>query len=252
VLQRFDPITLPEMGSVALLRRTDTKYLMTEGQLWRALARLTGDYRILEIGGRRKHSYQTLYFDTPDLALFRQHHSGWRDRYKVRERAYTDSDLIFLEVKHKLDPHTTHKSRLRTDGLSSQIAPGVEPFLRDHYPYSVEGLQPTLLNTFQRITLVSKHNIERVTLDLAVRFWWDGARASLDGLAIAELKQDGFSADSAFVRQMRALGVRPGPFSKYCTGISLLQPDVKHNRFKPRLRQIQKLMQGGSDVHWTH
>jgi hypothetical protein len=251
-VRHFDPITLAEMGHVALLRRTDTKYLMSAGELALALSRLAADYRILEIAGRRLHRYQTLYFDTPDLMLYRQHHSGRRNRYKVRERAYQDSGLVYLEVKHKRDPRTTHKSRVRTAKISAQIGPGVKPFLREHYPYAVEGLRPALLNAFQRITLVSKESIERLTLDIAIGFWWEDAHETLDGLAIAELKQDGFSADSPFVRQMRALGVRPGPVSKYCTGVSLLYPGVKTNRFKPRLRRIEKLMQGGNDVQRAH
>ncbi len=206
-LPDFEPISLAEMSDVALMRRTDTKYLMTEAQLGRALIRLTQDYRILEIAGRRHHRYQTLYFDTPDLSLFRQHHSGWRDRYKVRERAYADSGLVFLEVKHKVDAHTTHKRRVRTSELSAKLSDGLEPFLRTHYPYPVGGLQPTLLNTFQRITLVSKYSVERLTLDLGVHFWWDGTWVSLDGVAVGELKQDGFSSDSPFFRQMRSLGI---------------------------------------------
>lgn len=240
-LQPFAAIRLSEMSDVALLRRTDTKYLLTEAQLLRALASLSDVYRVLEVDGRRLHRYRTLYFDTPDLALYRQHHDDWRHRYKVRERAYTDSGLAFLEIKHKIDATTTVKRRVQTRKLSTQIARDAEPFLRAHYPYQVDELVPTLLNAFQRITLVSTQDVERLTLDVDLWFTWNGARISLPGLAVAELKQDGYSMGSAFVQQMRALCVRPTGFSKYCTGISMLYPQVKHNRFKPQLRQVAKL-----------
>lgn len=242
LLQRFDAIHLSEMDHVALFRRTDTKYLMSEEQLSRALAHLTGHYRILEVNGRRLQRYQTLYFDTPDLALYRQHHNGWRNRYKVRERAYVDSALAFWEVKHKVDANTTVKSRMRTGEWCPQIARNTEPFLHAHYPYQVESLEPKLFNTFERITLVSTHRVERMTIDVGLRFSWNGADVSLAGIAIAEVKQDGFSMGSAFVQQMRALGVRPTGFSKYCIGVSVLYPEVKHNRFKPQLSQIDKLL----------
>ncbi len=241
-LQSFDAIHLSEMGHVALLRRTDTKYLMSEKQFFQALARLTDHYRILEIDGRRLHHYQTLYFDTQDLALYQQHHNGWRNRYKVRERAYADSDLAFLEVKKKTNTNTTIKSRMRTQEVSSQITRDAESFLCTHYPYQVEDLEPKLYNAFQRITLVSKHSVERLTVDMGLRFLWDGAHVSLDGIVIAEVKQDGFSVNSEFVRQMRALCVRATSFSKYCIGVSMLYPEVKHNRFKPQLRQIAKIL----------
>jgi hypothetical protein len=251
LLQSFDTIRLSEMGHVALLRRTDTKYLLSEEQFLRALARLTDHYQILEIDGRRLHRYRTLYFDTQNLALYRQHHDGWRNRYKVRERAYIDSGLAFLEIKHKIDAHTTVKSRLRTRELSSQIARDAEPFLRTHYPYRVEDLQAKLFNTFQRITLVSTHSVERLTVDVDLHFLWNGLDVPLPGIAIAEVKQDGFSMDSEFVRQMRALGVRATSLSKYCIGVSMLYPEVKHNRFKPQFRQIAALSHGGRVICQT-
>jgi hypothetical protein len=242
LLRRFDATRLSEMGHVALFRRTDTKYLLGEEQLFPALAGLTDHYHILEIDGRRLHRYQTLYFDTQNLALYRQHHDGWRNRYKVRERAYADSDLAFLEIKHKINANTTIKNRVRTRELSAQIAQGDESFLRTHCPYQVEELEAKLFNAFQRITLVSMHSVERLTVDVDLHFSWNGVRVSLAGIAVAEVKQDGFSPDSEFVKHMRALGVRATDFSKYCIGVSVLYPEVKHNNFKPQLCQIAKLL----------
>lgn len=252
LLQSFDAIRLPEMDHVALLCRTDTKYLLSEEQLFRALARLTDCYQILEIDGRRQHRYRTMYFDTQNLALYRQHHDGKRDRYKVRKRVYADSDLAFLEIKHKIDANTTAKSRIPTRGLSPQLAQDADSFLRTHYPYPMEDLRATLVNTFQRITLVSTCSVERLTADLGLCYLWNGMGVSLHGIAIAELKQDRFSVDSGFARQMRTLGVRATSLSKYCIGVSLLYPEVKHNRFKPQLRQIAKLSHEGGPACQTN
>ncbi len=242
-LQNFDAITLPEMGHVKLLRRYDTKYLLREDQLLQALARLTDRYRILEVEGRRLQHYQTLYFDTWDWALYRQHHDGWRDRYKVRKRAYVDSDLSFLEIKHKVDAKTTVKSRMPSQEWSAQIAPAARAFLHEHYPYQAEELSPKLGNAFQRITLVSTERIERVTIDLDLCLVCNSAQVQLDGIAVAEVKQDRFSASSEFAQQMRLEGVRATRFSKYCIGVSMLYPEVKHNCFKPQLRRIDQLGQ---------
>ena len=243
LLQGFDTIHLPEMTDVALLQRVDTKYLLSEGQLCQALVRLSYDYQVLELGGRRQHRYRTLYFDTPDMALYRQHHSGKRNRYKVRERAYADTHQAFLEVKHKVNTNTTVKNRRETQDLSLRIPPDALPFLRMHYPYPVKALEPKLLNTFQRITLVSTDRAERLTIDLGLLSFWNGAAVSLNGIAIAEVKQDRFSPTSEFIRQMRVLGVRATGFSKYCIGVALLHPEIKHNRFTPQLRRIARLLQ---------
>ncbi|MBN1178665.1 MAG: polyphosphate polymerase domain-containing protein [Anaerolineae bacterium] len=243
-LQDFAPISLDAMKDVALLRRVDTKYVMSQAQLYQALAHLAQDYRVLEIKGRRQHRYQTLYFDTPDLALYRQHHDGWRSRYKVRARAYVDSHLAFLEVKRKTNQNVTVKSRLQTPMLATGLAPYVDTFLCTHYPYAGEQLEQVLWNAFRRITLVSKHRVERLTLDVDVSFWWGRERVELPGVAIAEVKQEHFSLDSAFIAQMRALGVRPMHFSKYCIGVAMLHRQAKHNRFKPQLLHVDQVTKG--------
>lgn len=75
-LARFAPITLAEMDGVSLLNRVDTKYLLSEATLAAILPSLASEYRVLEIDGRRAHRYRTLYFDTPDLDLYRRHRAG--------------------------------------------------------------------------------------------------------------------------------------------------------------------------------
>ena len=47
---------------------------------------------------------------------------------------------------------------------------------------------------------------------------------------------------------MRALGIRSTGFSKYCIGIALLYPQVKHNNFKPILRLLDKLTGGNGNA----
>jgi hypothetical protein len=251
LLRRFAPITLSEMSAVALQDRTDTKFVMREGQLYNALATLTPQYRVLDIRGVRLNRYRTLYFDTTDFALFRQHHTGRRERFKVRTRSYVDSQLSFLEVKHKVRQNRTVKNRIATPGLLTWVTPEADAFLNDYLPFDPEALEPKLWNEYTRITLVSKRDCERLTLDLRLRFtgyedsFAAGRSLDLPGLAIAEVKQDGLNRHSTFVSRMRELGVRPTGFSKYCAGVSMLFDEVKHNNFKPKMRLVEKLIAGG-------
>lgn len=240
-LQRFTPVNLAQMEDMALLRRIDTKYVLSETQLCRALNRLTADYRVLEVAGQRQQRYQTLYFDTPDFALYRQHHDGWRSRYKVRSRVYADSGLAFLEVKHKTNQNITVKHRVQTPELITRIDEWAEEFLYTCFPYPATALVVKLHNTFRRITLVSTSGIERVTIDLGLSSHANEAHLPLPGIAIAEVKQTAFSLRSAFVGQMRVLGVRPMSFSKYCIGVAQLYDQLKANRFKPQHLYLDKL-----------
>ena len=251
LLDRLDAIDLAHMDEVALLNRTDTKYVLTTDQLYQALAALGSEYRVLDVDGIRLNHYRTLYFDTVDFGLYMRHHAGGRNRYKVRSREYVDTHLSFLEVKHKVDERTI-KNRLQTPAFVTRFTPKTSNFVSAYTPLDPQSLEPKLINGFSRITLVSKYHRERLTLDLNLHFFNDTQNAVLPNIAIAEVKQDGINRHSDFVRYMRAMNIRPSGFSKYCVGVSMLYPHIKHNNFKPHLRLINKLMRGNNNVHRTH
>ena len=242
LVARFAPISLAEMSHVALLKRADTKFVMSTQQLYQTLPELTAHYRILDVDGVRLQHYQTLYYDTADFALYRRHHSGGLNRYKVRYRQYIDSGLCFLEVKLKNNKRQTVKRRMPTPGIATEFGTRTDDFLHHHVPFDPHAIEPKLWNRFRRMTLVSKHRVERLTIDLELSFGCLDQRVTWPGVVVAEVKQPKCSVKSDFVQMMRALGLRPRSFSKYCMGVSLLYDDqVPYNRFKPNQLLIQKL-----------
>ena len=100
-LKIFVPIDLEQMDRVKLLRRTDTKYLISRKRVLNLLPSLVRDYLILEIDGNRIASYHTAYLDTTDKMYYKHHQQGRNKRHKVRFRTYVESCLYFLEVKLK-------------------------------------------------------------------------------------------------------------------------------------------------------
>jgi hypothetical protein len=248
-LAPLEAISLDEMNAVRLLNRIDTKFLLREEEALVALAQLAGRYRVLELSGRRLTHYETLYFDTGDWQLFRQHHAGAGTRYKVRSRAYVESNLAFLEVKrkHRVTRRTV-KNRLRTPEMVTELDGEPAEFLHTCYPLDPHRLEIRLWNTFTRVTLVSTVRCERLTLDFDVRFQNDQSAASLRGLTIVEVKQEQLTRESDWMGVMRAAGIRPTGVSKYCVGVTLLYPQVKTNHFKPKLLLMERLLQGGTKV----
>lgn len=250
LLHRLAPVSLDDMADVALLDRSETKFVFHADRLPELLVVLQDEYRVLEIKGNRLNHYRTLYFDTPEFTLFRRHQAGGRNRYKVRSRTYLDTDMSFMEVKHKVSADRTVKSRVKTSQFVEHISPKTVDFLNTHLPANDWTLEPKLWNQYTRITLVGKRTPERVTIDLELQFVTNEGRAmGLPGLAIAEVKRDGATYDSPFIGLMRAMSIRPAGFSKYCVGVSLLYDEVKHNHFKPQLRLIGKILQGGYYVN---
>ena len=248
-LNNYAPISLSKMAGVALQNRTDTKYVLSVDTLKQIMPQLADDYSTLVVNGQRLSEYRTLYFDTPPFDLYHRHHAGILDRYKVRSREYVESDLAFLEVKHKTNKGRTIKTRVKTPRLTDAIYGKAAVFLEDIYPYDAVQLQPKLWVEYSRITLVSHHRQERVTIDVNLSYSWNERTISLPHIAIVEVKQEGFSHKSDIERQLHQHHVRPTGFSKYCVGISLIYPQLKHNNFKSKLRLVEKLAQGEPDVY---
>ena len=240
---QFDAISLDEMANVSLLNRVDTKYLMGLSHLEAILPHLMQQYRVLCIDQVRLNHYETLYFDTNDLALYRQHHNGTGSRYKVRARRYVESDQAFFEVKHKTNQDRTVKSRMPIPGLTAQVQAAISSFIGAHTPLSADLLEPKLWNEYLRMTLVSEDRPERVTLDFHLKFGRGSTVVTLPGIAIAEVKREHLTQDSAFTQQMRQHGIHPASFSKYCAGVWMLYESIKVNNFKPQMHQLHKVIQ---------
>lgn len=244
LVSRMESASLDDLADVALLNRLETKYVLREDNLLSALAVLSSCYRVLDIAGNRLHRYVSLYFDTPSFLLYYRHHAGGKHRYKIRAREYTDTNLSFLEVKHKISQIRTIKNRIQTPEFLTQLLPEFEDFIHGNFPLPADELEPKLLNAYQRITLVGKYSPERLTIDLDPWFFADTAGETLPGIVIAEVKYPHANRNSPFMRRMREMGIRPMGFSKYCIGVSLLYAQVKNNRFRPTLRAVRRLAQG--------
>lgn len=242
--RQLAPITLKELQAAdsALMDRVDTKFVLTTAQLAALLTNVADAYRVLTIEGICLQHYHTCYLDTPDLLFYRQHHNGYRNRYKVRLRTYLDSKLAFLEVKLKNNKDRTVKSRLKVEAPSAaesgQLTVAMQTFLQSLIPVAPAQLTPQLTNTFTRLTLVNRCTPERVTIDFDLCFGERSRLLHYPHLVIAEVKQPHYSSQSTFVQALRAQRAYEMGFSKYCIGIALGRPEIKHNWFKPALLRM--------------
>ena len=242
IISHYQPITLKEMDGVALMNRTDTKYLMSMSQLEDVLAEVAHHYRILDINGLRSNHYQSQYYDTPDFYFYRRHHSGKQNRLKIRKRMYVESNLTFLEVKFKSNKGRTEKDRTKLDGLTPDLSLENENYIHEMSHFE-EHLEPKLMNLFERITLVDQSLPERITIDLNLSFVVDNHTVEIPDLVIIEAKQERRNRHSVFLQALKKRLIRPESMSKYCLGIALLT-DQKSNMFKEKIRTIKSLTHG--------
>lgn len=244
IIADFEAISLDKMDQVRLMRRTDTKFVFSMNNLPDLLKKALPDYYMVEIENEREQIYTTTYFDTPAYDMYNIHHNGKLNRHKVRIRRYVYSNMEFLEVKRKNNKGETIKKRIPHDEQLPVLLPETaDKFLQRNTPYPADLLEPTLGNHFIRLTLVNKDFSERITLDYKIKFTdlKHQLKTKTKGICIAEVKRGRDNNRSPFLQHLRNLHINSMGFSKYCIGMALLNPEIRNNLFKEKIRSIVKI-----------
>ena len=263
-LAGLDSIGLEELTERAsLLTRIDRKYVLPRSELDAVLGDLDPGVRVLDIDGVRSSSYESVYFDTPELTSFLMTAHPRRRRFKIRTRTYVDSAQSYLEVKTRGGRGVTVKERLpyAVDDRSTLTLEGrryTDSVLDEAAISAAEGqeLVPTLMTRYLRTTLFVPESSSRATIDTGLSWsaLYPSARypsARCDGtatgpedrqqrldrpnLAIVETKSG--SRASAVDRILWAHGHRPATISKYGTGMAALCSELPGNKWAPVLRR---------------
>lgn len=234
-----EPIGLDEVDSVAALQtRVDRKYLVTARQLVDLNDLLAARFRVMEIGGLRLLGYESVYYDTPSLQLFRDHRGERRRRCKVRVRTYLDDGARFIEVKTKGTRGQTVKDRIPHEGSPWLLTPRSREFVREvirrEYDMEAPGLVAVMESRYRRCTLVDPVGGERLTCDVDLMWRHRGAVGVGPDKILLETKTTGRGyVDNALAR----LGIRPLKMSKYAVGTALLHPELAANPWDRLLRR---------------
>lgn len=241
-LAGLEPIGLDELAERAALQtRRDRKYLVPVDALAELLAGLEPGARVLQVAGRRRFRYESVYFDTRRLDCYLAAAHGRRRRFKVRTRCYLDTDDCFVEVK-------THGPRGVTVKARSPYAPGGRATLDDGgwafaraalgaaaVPPPAGALVPTLVTRYDRVTVLLPSTDARATVDTDL-VWQaadGGPGRALGRLAVVETKTG--ATPSSLDRLLWRSGRRPVRLSKYGTGMAALHPDLPAARWRRTL-----------------
>ena len=226
--------------------RAEVKFLLSTRDLLDILPKLRDHYEVLRIGGEALMAYTSVYQDSPDFAFYRAHHDGRLRRQKVRFRRYLQTDATFLEVKLRSSSGRTRKKRIAVDPSGSTVDGSCNTFLHEQLPQCAE-LEPKLEVVYQRATLVSRVDEERLTLDfgLSVGRPGEAPEMTFERAVVAELKRPAGARASVFESVAREHGLHRGGFSKYGVGCGVTYSGLKYNNFKPQLLAIHKVEHGG-------
>ncbi len=236
------PILLQQMDGVKLMNRIDTKFVTTADMLVPLLDMARNDYYIQDVDGERNMIYETTYYDTEACDMYCRHQHGHVNRQKIRFRTYVLSGQQFLEVKTKNNHGRTKKKRIAVADMNLAGNEKRE-FLAHYLCYDADSLVPHMHNFFNRMTLVNKSMTERLTIDTSLKF--HNLRTDSDfetgPLVIVELKRDSHVFSPA-LEILRRLHIHPHGFSKYCMGAAMTNGALPVNRFKEKLRDVEKIL----------
>lgn len=245
-------VEVTSLGEDALTaRRHDAKAVLPLAAIDTLLAAVPAGWQVVTAGGLTAVPYDTVYFDSPDLRLFRDHRQGRLRRAKVRTRRYSDG-TTFLEVKLKGPAGLTEKVR-RPHHDHGQLALSDLTFIEDTIrerigPRHPEALAPTVWTRYVRTVLRAPDGSERLTLDTALatgrpsdpgsgdRHAAGQAGTEVAGPVIVELKSH--APRSTLLPALHRAGARPVRLSKYAVAITTAH-DLHATRWRPALRQLE-------------
>lgn len=237
-VSRLNPVSLDEIESLKLLNRIDRKYIIRKEQFYQLSGEIFSDYSVLSINNKIIQPYKTTYYDTPCLQLYLDHHNKRANRIKIRVRTYTSTGEKFLEVKRRVTNGETRKKRmlLADSSLNNET---VENFIMMNSNMAIDQLKPSAQTNFDRITLTSEKNKERVTIDFDLKFIINDRSLTLQDYVILEVKRDKDSGNVGIATFLKEKQIYPISISKYCLAVASLNSEVKHNTFKPILRKLK-------------
>jgi len=236
----FETADLKELEQMRLLDRYDCKYIFPFTNLASVLKDLKSNYNVLKVNERRCFHYYNQYYDTADYALHRMHINGKRTRYKVRKRNYDNSNQTYFELKLKNNMGKTEKHRLPILNSNGHLNEDEINFLKK-YNIDLLNLFPSVKVYYKRITLTNKNLPEKITIDFDIDFISSYKSQRIDGLVIAETKNLKNNNNTFFKTLMGEQKIEEYSISKYCTGAIYTIPDIKYNRYKPKILLINKI-----------
>ena len=217
--------------------RYEIKYLVAAREI-PAIRAALGEYLTADAHGDPDWGYAvySVYWDSPNYALFWEKVEGLMVRRKVRLRRYVGSDDLFLEIKQRVD-RTQQKRRLRLTAAEARerfgADPGhdiTDPVVREAWMlFRRHNLAPKCAIRYRRRAFMGRYEPTlRVNFDTRIQYRmagfdlvtpFDTGAAVLDPrTAVMEVKFTG-RVPLWLTKTIARLGVPMVRMSKYCSAV---------------------------------
>jgi hypothetical protein len=248
-LTSLAPISLTEIEEAELMNRLDQKYLIHREWVPQLVSVIKDEYHILEVDGARQTEYRNRFIETASKSSLHEHTRGRNIRFKARIRQYGSNLRSFLEVKEKTVHGRTVKARIERDataGIERPLSPEESKFLSSHYKYEDPELSEVTCH-FNRFTLVSNDQTERITIDTDIVFRSGDKEESLGEICIMEIKQERINRNSPLLQALERFKFEYTPLgrrtsmSKYVVGMLLLNPNLPPRTYRSVMKRVRRM-----------
>ncbi|WP_099332629.1 VTC domain-containing protein [Actinomyces minihominis] len=240
--------------------RIETKYL-TDAEFAEGLpGLLPAGSRVLEVEGRTRFAFHTVYFDTPKLLSYRTSTLDINPRFLVRTRANIDTGQAVLEVevwgdRGLIERAASTRGLDQLEHLSASDMRFINAVLRRGKvdPRLARNLSPYLAAGYRRSTYVTPAMFGSTVTTVDTDLYWEQLRPEEPGgeLAVEQRPECAFvEVSNHFVANsvnhlMWRYGMNPQPLSKYGVGTTLLDPRLPNRRWHRGLRAVLDLAGSG-------
>ncbi|HAX95946.1 MAG TPA: hypothetical protein DCY35_05415 [Prolixibacteraceae bacterium] len=221
------------------------RFVVSMGLLHEFLDAVRKDYAVFPFGPDLTALNSMVYYDVPGFRLFRDHMNGKAARCQVKLKDAQGNQSPKFEVKFRSNKGVTEKHFLAFDKDFNPLFTGeVADKFHQLTGVAVTDLSPALSSGSDKFILLNSDHLERIEVDAGLRFALPGSRE--DGLVIplAVVRISGIpEIGSEATRFFQRRSIRTLSFSRYMLGGSFLLKGQKSNRYKNKIRQIQKIVQ---------
>lgn len=210
-------ITLKEAKEIKLMNRIDKKYVIDFDQFCSLSSFIYDNFYVVENDGAIMLPYFSLYFDTPNMDMHKDHLNKKAHRQKIRIREYSTGEK-YLEIKEKNNSEFTKKKRIP---VQSYILNEETNWIDKNLIYDTKDLNKKLEVRFNRLTLVSLDKQSRITIDFNIRFHNYITDKSIKiKHIIVEVKKKTQELIQ-FEKELQKMKIESQGFSKYSIGLLL-------------------------------
>ena len=205
------------------------------------LYKFSDEFALVKSNEDYMQQFSMLYFDTPQLKMYFEHHNRSASRYQVYRKYKYNNEKSQLIVKSSDNKNNRNKKKFRTSDFEARIPLKYFDYIDKNTNHPAFQLKPVLNCDFNRYVFTNKSNDLLITIDADLSFWNDYKTNYLPDLAVATIKTKNYSPQREIANALKLAPGFPSGLNKFSIGMALTNPDLKQNMLKQKIYNLKRI-----------